>query len=106
MKKIFAIFFIFYLVVGCNAKNEQKSTKEKNNANVSKQDIIPLDNPQLKFPQEDLLVGKWKRVSDRNQIVVYNSDHSATVFYNGKQTDSFQWDLVDEISNKNIKYKS
>lgn len=41
------------------------------------------------------LLGSWQSLSNKTQIVVYNSDGTAKVYYSGELGDSFSWELVD-----------
>jgi hypothetical protein len=51
------------------------------------------------------LIGKWENLSDPKQVVVYEENYTAKVFYNDKLSDTFQWEEVNEIKNPKIKFE-
>lgn len=57
----------------------------------STQEIKSPADP-LTLAEQDI-IGSWKRTELENQVVVYNSQKEAEVFYGSKKADEFSWSI-------------
>lgn len=59
--------------------------------NDSAQEVKEPVDPLVLAEQD--IVGSWKRTELENQIVVYNAQKSAEVFYGSQKSDEFNWNI-------------